>query len=55
MIWRDIFQNRKERIIIDIRNFNEIIENDEYSLFLQSNIIVLIIDYIYIIIVDEII
>ena len=57
VIWRIIEQSRrplkrKGRVMIDIRDFNKITMIDFYSLFLQSNIIALMIDCRYIIVVD---
>ena len=52
VVWRDTFTNKKKRVIINIKNLNDIIENDNYSLLLQSNIITKIIDSFYIFIID---
>ena len=39
VVWRESFDNKKERIVIDIRNLNAIFQSDAYSLSLQSDII----------------
>ena len=52
VVWRDTFTNQKRRVIIDIKDLNDIIESDNYSLFLQSNIITEIVDSSYISIID---
>ena len=52
VVWRDTLTNQKKRVIIDIKDLNDIIENDNYSLFLQSNIIAEIADSSYISIID---
>ena len=46
--------SKKKRVIVDIRNSNIIIQLNIYLLFLQLNIIQLIIDYEYIIIINAI-
>ena len=52
VIWRDIFNEFKNKIVINIRNFNKIIVFDIYSMSLQSDIINAIIDYSFIFIVN---
>ena len=52
VIWRDTLEERKERTIINIRGLNNIIKFNSYSLFLQSNVIVIVADYFYIFTVD---
>ena len=57
IIWRIIEQSKKSLkkkscVMIDIRDFNKIMMIDFYFLFLQLNIIVLMIDCCYIIVVD---
>ena len=52
VVWRDTFTNQKKRVIINIKNLNDVIENDSYSLSLQSNIITKIVDSFYISIID---
>ena len=54
VVWRDIFTNQKERVMINIKDLNDIIENDSYSLSLQSDIIVEIVDSLYISIIDAV-
>ena len=39
VIWRDLFEKRKNRIVIDIRNLNAISQSNVYSLSLQNDII----------------
>lgn len=57
VIWRTIerpkkLSKRKRRVIVDIRDLNKIILIDAYFLSLQSNIIALVSDCQYIIVVD---
>ena len=53
VIWRNLFnEKRKERVIIDICDFNDIIESNNYLLFLQLKIIIIIAKYDYIFIVN---
>ena len=52
VVWRTIHTSeeliRKGRVIIDIRDFNKVIVSDDYSMFLQIDIINLINDCLYI-------
>ena len=52
VVWRDTFTNQKRRVMIDIRDLNDITESDNYSFSLQSDIIVEIVDSFYISIID---
>ena len=52
VVWRDIFTNQKKRVMINIKNLNDIIENDNYSFSLQFDIIIEIVDSFYIFIID---
>ena len=52
VIWRNISIDEKRRVMINIRKLNDIIENDNYSLFFQSNIIAKIAELLYIFIID---
>ena len=52
VIWRDIFNEFKSRIVMNIRDFNKITVFDIYSMSLQSNIISAIIDHSFIFIVN---
>ena len=53
VIWRNLFNEKwKKRVIIDIRGLNNIIESNNYSLFLQSEIIITVTKYDYIFIVN---
>ena len=52
VVWRDTFTNQKRRVVIDIKNLNDIIESNSYSLSLQFDIIVEIVDSFYIFIID---
>ena len=54
VVWRDTLTNQKRRVVIDIRDLNDIIESDSYSLLLQSNIIAEIVDSSYIFIIDAV-
>ena len=52
VIWRDILNEFKNKIVIDIRDFNKITVFDIYSMSLQSNIINAITDHSFIFIVN---
>ena len=52
VVWRDIFTDQKKRVMINIKNLNDIIESDSYSFSLQFDIIVEIVDSFYIFIID---
>ena len=56
VIWKIVIKNeksiRKNRIVIDIRELNEIIQIDVYSMSIQANIITTVIDCTHIFIVD---
>ena len=55
MIWRTLLNDeRKDRIVVDIKELNEIAEFDSYSLSLQSDVISTIVDYAYIFTIDVI-
>ena len=47
-VWKNINDERKSRVVVDVRDLNVIIELDVYSLSLQSNIIQLVANCIYI-------
>ena len=56
VIWRIVFGfnelKRKKRVIIDIKELNKIIIIDSYSMFLQFNITLFVIDCRYISVFD---
>ena len=52
MIWKDSVNDRKGRVIIDIRELNKITLTNLYSLLLQSKIIILLLVYSYLSIID---
>ena len=52
VVWRDTSADQKKRVVIDIKDLNDIIENDNYSLSLQFDIIIEIVDSFYISIID---
>ena len=52
VIWRDTSIDQKNRVVIDIKKLNDIIENDSYSLSLQTNIIAKIADFSFISIIN---
>ena len=54
VIWRNIVNDVKKRVIMNIRDLNKITLTNFYSLSLQSNIINAITDYEYINIVDDV-
>ena len=52
VVWRDTSTDQKKRVVINIKDLNDIIENDNYSLSLQFDIIAEIVDSFYIFIID---
>jgi hypothetical protein len=54
VVWRDTLHGRKGRAVIDIRGLNEITDNDNYSLPLQSDIIASVASFPYISTVDAV-
>ena len=50
VIWRDT--SKKKRIVINIRDFNDIIKSNNYFFSLQNDVIITIIDYSFLFIVD---
>ena len=52
VIWKNTLNERKSRVVINIKDLNEIIKNDIYSLFLQTNIIVNVTNFSFIFTVD---
>ena len=52
--WRDTFQKRKDKIVINIREFNVITEFDIYFMFLQFDIILFCTNCMYISVIDGI-
>ena len=54
-VWKiNVNNERKDRVVVDIRDLNVIIQSNAYSLSLQSNIIQLITECSYIIMIDAI-
>ena len=51
-VWKKINDQKKNRSIVDIRDFNAIIQSNVYFLFLQFNIIFAVIDCQYIIVLN---
>ncbi len=52
VIWRMINEEKKDKIIVDIRELNKIVKSDSYSMFLQIDIISTIADFKYIFVID---
>ena len=52
VVWREIFNNFKNKIVVDIKNLNKITKIDIYFMLLQTNIINVVTSYNYIFIVD---
>jgi hypothetical protein len=52
VVWRIVNEEKKERVIIDIRDLNKIAEFDSYSMSLQSNIIEVVFDVKFIFVID---
>ncbi len=52
VIWRTINKMRKSRVVINIRDLNKISIFDVYSISLQSDVLVAIIEFSYISIID---
>ena len=51
-VWKTIKEERKDRMIVDIRDLNVIIQSNVYSLSFQTNILSLIRDCKYIFVID---
>ena len=51
-VWKSVDDEKKNRVIVDIRNLNVITQFDAYSLSLQTNIIIAMRDCDYISIID---
>ena len=52
IVWKDTPKGRKGRVVIDIRELNKIADTNFYSLSLQSEIISLLLEYIYLFTID---
>jgi hypothetical protein len=56
--WRTLYKDeipiRKDRAVVDIREFNRIAVSNAYPILLQSDIIRIILDYKYISVIDGI-
>ena len=51
-VWKNVVDERKNRVVVDIRDFNAITQSNVYSLSLQMKIISTIKNCFYIIIID---
>ena len=51
-VWKTVEEERKDKVIVDIRDFNVITQSNVYSLSLQTNILTLIRDCKYIFVID---
>ena len=51
-VWKTVEDERKNRVVVDIRNLNAITQSNVYSLFLQIDIIVVVRDCKYIFVID---
>ena len=51
-VWRNQNEERKERIVVNIKELNALTQSDAYSLSLQIDIIALLRDCFYIIVID---
>ena len=54
VVWRDIFNDFKNKVIVNIKNLNKVTKIDTYFMSLQTNIINVVVDFNYIFIVDVI-
>lgn len=54
VVWKDTASGRKGRVVVDIRELNKITETDTYPLPLQSEIIALLLGYMYLSTVDAV-
>ena len=54
VVWKDTPNGRKGRVVVDIRELNKITEVDSYPLPLQSEIIALLLGYMYLSILDAV-
>ena len=52
VVWREINEIRKERVVIDIRNLNKISLQDSYSMSLQAIVTAAVAECQYIIVID---
>ena len=52
VIWRDSSNNRKARIVVDIRDLNAVFQSNAYSLSLQSDIIQIVQECKFIFVID---
>jgi hypothetical protein len=52
VVWRMINEERKDRVIVNIRELNKIVESDSYFMFLQVDIISTVVDFKFIIVVN---
>ena len=52
VVWRDTLNDKKDKIVVNIKNLNKIIEMNNYFLSLQFDIVDLVVDYVYIFIID---
>ena len=54
VVWREISNDVKNRVVVDIRELNKVIESNTYFISLQFDIINTIVEFLYILIVDTI-
>ena len=52
VVWRDSFEQRKERVMIDVRDLNAIVQSNAYFVFLQSDILTAVSDCNFISVID---
>jgi hypothetical protein len=55
VIWRMINEEKKNRVVVNIRNLNKIVESDSYSMSLQSNIIATVSEAKFISVIDAVV
>ena len=52
VVWRKSFEQKKNRVIVDIRKLNVVVQSDAYSVSLQSDILTTVSDCDYISVID---
>ena len=52
VVWRDFVENKKDRVVIDIRSLNAMIQSDAYFVSLQSDILMIVSECHFISVID---
>ena len=51
-VWKTFFFNEKKKVIVNIRDLNVIIKSNVYLILMQINVVLVILNYFYIIVVN---